>query len=301
MQLSSVCSPSTLGWQSRQADVFSFSDENGVPKTVFRYALPFHKTQDAILVYRYNLSAEERAMYYQTLVQGIQRTVAITRSLKANNVKSILTFDAVEQESDPATGQNQIYIQTEAVKPICQVLFQKEINILTLLDVFIRLSIIVRDISADPILVQHRGICMDEIYMSADNKILMGGFYHAVSPGYPDIIPYLPDEPSHFPVELKQGAVGDAGTDMQTLARMLFNYLSGLPWDTQWPEAPRVAPAFAPEGLPEILLFGMSCTDEQCNQFRRRLLDYRKNLSKTALATLMVPVCEPYRKEYIYQ
>lgn len=301
MQLSGVCDNSALAWIGKYAAAYSYQNEAGIQKTILRYTLPFSEEQDAILVYKHKMTPEQRASYYQTLVQGIQRNIAITRLLKNNGVNSILTFDAVEQEREPETGRNNIYIQTEAVQPIWNVLFQREVNILTLLDVFIRLSIIVRDISTDPSSVHHRGICMDEIYLTVDKKIRLGGFYYATAPGYSQAVPYLPDQATHLPPALIDGDVGSAGTDMQTLARMLFNILSGLPWDTQWPELPRIAPAFAPEGLAEILMHGMACTDAECNRFRRRLLDFRKYLSKTALASFMVPVYEPFRKEYSYK
>lgn len=301
MSLSNLCTQNSYTWHSKYADVFLVRDENQITKTIFRYALPFAEDQDAVLQEKYSLTAEDRIRYYQNLVQGIQRNRLITGHLINNHVPSILRCELIEQEQDLKTGQNVIFIQTEEVKPIEQVLFNKEINILTLLDIFIRLQIIVRDIAKSPCCVSHRCISLDEVYMNADGKILLSGFCNSISPGASEIIPYLPDQAKHIPAELIRGAKGDAGTDMQTLTRMLYNILSGLPWNTQWKNQMRIAPAFAPPGLTDILVFGLTCTEADCNYYRRRLLNFRKDLSKTKFASMMIPISNPYRKQFIYE
>lgn len=95
MQLSGVCNNNAPAWIGKHAAAFSFINDAGIQKTVFRYTLPFSEEQDAILVYKYGMSPEQRASYYQTLVQGIQRNIEITRLLKNSGVNSILTFDSV--------------------------------------------------------------------------------------------------------------------------------------------------------------------------------------------------------------
>lgn len=300
MQLSAICKQTPSAWNGRYAEAFLFTDNTGKEKTIFRYTIPFTSEQAAIFQFKYSLTAETRIQFYRTLVQGIQRHIAITNLLKSHRVSSILSCEAVEQEGDPETGRNCIFIQTEAVRPILQVLFDKKINILTLLDVFIRLSIIVRDIGKSPWSVSHRGINMEEVYLNADGMILLGGFFHATTPELNQQIPYPPDGLKHLPSTLCNGGNGSNSTDMQTIARLLYNFLSGLPWDTEWTETPRVTPAYAPEELAQIIHFGMNCSDAQCNRFRRLLLNYRKKISKTPLATLMIPVHTPYSKEFIY-
>lgn len=301
MSLSNLCNQNSCVWHSKSADVFLVKDENQITKTIFRYSIPFADDQDAILQEKFSLTAEDRIRYYQNLVQGIQRNRLITGQLISNQVPSILKCELIEQAQDQKSGQNRIFIQTEAVKPIEQVLLKEEINILTLLDIFIRLQIIVRDIAKSPCCVSHRGISLNEVYLNADGKILLSGFYYATSPGTPEIIPYLPDQAKHLPAELLRGAKGDAGTDMQTLTRMLYNILSGLPWYTQWKNQMRIAPAFAPPDLTDILIFGLTCSEEDCNYYRRRLLNFRKDLSRTELATMMIPISNPLRKRFIYE
>lgn len=298
MQLGSLCRNSSPAWCGRHFSAFSVKDENGVGKTIFKYTLPFSEAQDAILVEKLGLSAEERSTYYQTLVQGIRRHIAITNKLKDSGTRSILFCESVEQEADTETGRNNIYIQTCGVQPIQQVLLRDKINLLTLLDVFIRLTIIVRDIGQAN--VHHRAISMDEVFIDDEGKIRLGGFHNGSSPEHEQIIPYLPDAPRHLPAQLLQGMSGSVAEDMQTVSMMLFNILAGLPWDTQWSRLPTISPAYAPEGLEQILMFGMKCTDNECNRFRRLLLDYRKQISKTMLSTLQVPIVTPYSKIYNY-
>lgn len=301
VQLSTICKQGVPAWHNKYADVFFFIDDAGNEKTVFRYTIPFVPEQDAILQFKYKMTSDARIRFYQGIVQGIQRHIAVTNILRSNRVPSILPCEGVEQETDGDTGRNCIFIQTEAVKPILSELFQDEINILTLLDVFIRLTIIVRDIGKSPWSVSHRGISMDEVYVNAEGKILVSGFFYAVTSELAQQIPYPPDRPGHLPPQLLNGKNAGTGADMQTVARLLYNFLSGLPWETQWPETPKVAPAYVPEELAHIVKFGMSCTDTQCNRFRRLLLNYRKKVSKTPLATLMIPVHKPFSKQFIYE
>ena len=301
MQHSELCTQTSPVWREKYADVFAIQDSDGCNKTVFRYEIPFRAPKDAIIQKKHALSAQDRVKYYQSLAQSVHRHVEICNLLKAKGTPSVLLCEAVTQETDSETGNSQIFIQTESVMPIQEVLFKDGINILTLLDVFIRLSVIVRDLSREDCGVSHRGISMDHIYINKENKIVLGGFYYATAPEFAEILPYLPDHPRHLPLTLLQGATGSAGTDMQTLARLLCNFLSGLPWDTQWPVTPRVAPAYAPEGLAEILWFGMNCEDADCNMFRRQLLNYRKELSKTEQAKLIVPIHTPLKKQYAYR
>lgn len=300
MALSPYCDQAPPIWSGKYADGY-LVQINDVTKTIFRYAIPFEDEKDAVLKANYSLTSDERYRYYQSLVQGIQRNKNISGLLRANHVPSILSCELVEQERDPRSGCNRIYVLTEEVRPIQMVLFENEINILTLLDVFIRLQIIVRDIAKTPHCVTHRGISLDEVYINAEGKILLGGFYYAASPSVPGITPYLPDHPQYFPSGLQQGAIGNAGTDMQRLAIILYNILSGLPWDTQWPSIPKVAPAYAPKELAEILFFGLRCTESDCNYFRRCLLNFRKDISKTQLSSLTIPICKPIRKEFAFK
>lgn len=300
MALSIYCEQSPPAWRGKYADGFLIYDK-AVKKTVFRYSIPYEDDRDAILQTSYSLTSEDRLKYYQSLVQGIQRNKAITGLLKANQVPSILGCELIEQEKDQKTGRNCIYLLTEEVRPIEQVFFVSEINLLTLLDIFIRLQIIIRDIAKAPHCVTHHGISLDEVYFNADGKILLGGFYYATSPKVPGTIPFLPDYPKHLSTDLTPGANDHAGRDMQQLTKMLYNILSGLPWDTQWDTLPRVAPAFAPNELADILMVGLNCTEADCNYFRRRLLNFRKDISKTELSTMMVPICKPIRKEFVYE
>ena len=310
MEVHELCVAENLAWCGQHYDAYWIKSENEPTQTVFQYDIPFKPKEEAIHFSRYGISQSERTAYYSQLARCIGRQFDIMKLLKSQKIPSILTFRFIHKEENPETGISSIYFRTEEVNPIMDKLFREQINLLTLMDVFIRLSVIIRDISKSPCCLSHRGINMDEVYLTADNKILLGGFYYAVtlennpllaSEDYNKPLPYLPEQGQYLPKPLLNGEHGSAGTDMQTICRIMFNLCSGLPWDTAWTGTPNVAPDYIPEELIQVLNFGMTCTDADCNTFRRRLLDCRKALSKTEAAQIFIPVRKPLLKEFSYE
>lgn len=299
LQFQDICTKEHFAWQSDYYTAYRYTDDK--PKTVFKYDIPYSEEKELLWMSRYQIPATERMQYYRNLALSIHQNVAITQLLCSNGIPSILAIEDVSQDTNTETGCSSIYLQTAEVYPILDKLFGISINLITLLDVFIRLSVIVRDIAKPPCKVTHRGISMNEVYINAENKILLGGFYYAEHPGSAFPPSYLPEHTGHLPQKLSEGGSNSPALDMQTLSQILYNFCSGLPWDTAWPSPPRIVPEFAPDELAEVLDFGMHCTDNDCNTFRRGLLDCRKRLSKTSAASVSIPVRQPNLKEFILQ
>lgn len=287
-------------WRGAFHSAYRVKNDAGQKMTMFQYDIPLPTEQEAVTFARFGIEPEERSGYYQQVAKCVHRNVSISNLLRSNGTPSILTFEKVSQERDPKTGTTSIRLYSQEVSPIMSQLFRDEIPLLTLLDVFIRLSVIVRDMAKPPCEVSHRGISMDNVYLTADNKILLGGFYFSTAPSAPDILPYLHDSGRHLPPSLRNGASGSAATDMQTLSRILYNFCSGLPWDSEWPSTPNIFPEYAPDALAQVIRFGMDCSVADCNVFRRKLLDCRKALSKTDAAQISVPVYAPLLDEFVY-
>lgn len=311
MDFFTICTSDNLAWRSYYYDAFFYTSEKGEKKTIFRYDIPFPKEDEAIRFEQYGIPSDKRLWYYDHLARCIKRQYDISCLLNRNAVPSILTYHSSStSQRDENTDINHLYFVSHEVRPIMDTLFKDRINLLTLLDVFIRLSVIIRDISKPPCCLSHRGISMDEIYLTPDNKILLGGFYYAATAYQGDgllvgdfdkPLPYLPEQGMYFPPSLIAGGPGSAATDMQTISRIMFNFCSGLPWDTQWPSVPNIAPSYIPEELIQVLIFGMNCTDADCNAFRRKLLDCRKALSKTEAAQISIPIRKPLLKQFAYE
>lgn len=299
MGLREICVEENKMWSDCYGTAYRFRNGN-VKKTVFCCDIPLLFEEESEMMARMKISEENHGKFYHAIAQGIQRHIASTNLLKMTNIPSILFSDKIYQEKDPKTARTSIYLVTEEVRPILDTLLKDRINLISLLDIFIRLSIIIRDITKPQCLIAHRGISLDYVYVNEQKKILLGGFFYAAIPGQGEALPYLPGHGTHLPSVLRNGAVGSPALDMQSLSLILYNLCSGLPWNTEWPALPMVAPEYAPEELAQVLRFGMTCSDDQCNKFRRELLNCRKTLSKTPSADIMVPIRKALLKEYRY-
>ncbi len=282
----------------RYGNAYSYKAGESGTKTVFRYDLPFSEDDEAIFLARAGLRPSDRMGFYQTLAKCIQHEVAVSAFLKENGVPNILTFDAVQQRRDEKAKVTSIFLQAEQVTPILSALFKRSINTVTALGVFVRLATILRDIAKPPCEVTHRGIDLSEVYLNADNRIVLGGFFYAHASAlkpYPD---YLPEKPPHLPEVFLRGQPGSTGADTQTLAAIMFNLYAGLPLDAVWEHTPRVFPEYATPELAEAIMLGLQCTDGQCSVFRKQLLGCYKSLSKSDAAAVMLPVRNQLRKEF---
>lgn len=255
---------------------------------------------------KYGMAPSERISFYENLLTGIQHQIEIVNYLLSQNVPSILAYTDVQQHQEDSTTY--IYLETEDVLPIRQKLMAGEINVITLLDIIIRLCVILRDINSEKVSVSHRGLDLDHVFINADNKILLSGFCYSHGPKtekmslhqFPE---YLPMEPPHLTPELKKGGYGSYGSDMQVLAKMAWNLFSGDPYDATLQEGRMVFPEYATDDIVAALSLGLSGKDEVCNLFRRKLLECRKQLNLTEYSTLSIPVREKrlisFRDEYV--
>lgn len=287
-----------MEWASRHTEAFGYTDDQRGKRTIIRYRLPFTVEQEQVLMQQYGIHKSNRMNYYQTLAFCVDRNVELSKMLHAARVASILSFSQVEQTRDD-DGIAYILLETEDVEPITQKLLHGSVTAQTILDIIMRLSIILRDISKEPHHVIHRGLDLDEVYINADQKILLGGFYYAKANEFDSFQPYLPDHPANIPAELLRGDVGCPGADIQMLSRIAWNLFSGLPWNAQHSDMPLIYPEYAPEALVKVLRTGLACKDSsECNVFRRQLMDCRKALSKSDFASKLIPIAQPDKATY---
>ncbi len=291
MSLAKYCVPENLAWQGLVGKAYHYTKKTlsgDSEKTVFRYQIPFPADVEAVYLARYGLSDADRLGFYQNLVRCIQREVDVTRFLKSHSVSSILSFSEVEQLRDD-NGIIHIFLETERIYPILrQQLGGKEVSALTVIDILYRLSIIFRDINR--VGVVHRGFDLEEVYITSDNKILLGGFFYASCPGVIPYTEYLPHLPPYLPKNLRSGGTGSQNSDIQSLSVLAWNLFSGGAYDLSLNTAYLVRPEYAPQEIIETILLGLRCKDEECNSFRRQLLNARKSLSKTEYADQMLPL-----------
>lgn len=284
-------------WRTKYAAAY-MQDEH----MVIRYRFPFSREREANLLGAYDLDPDKRMQYYDTLSVMIERNVAFTAYLKEHAVPSILYFDDITQKIED-NGVICVYcIPTVAVRPISQLIFQSDYNAMTALDVCLRLANTLRDIGKTPAAPVLRHLDLDDVYLTQDNKILLGGFYYYAADGMSPFPPFLEDASANLPDCIVDGAIGDAGTDMQTLCRIAWNLLSGLPWDTRQSQVSMIIPPmYAPPELVSILEFGLRGDPQSCNAFRKQLIPCRNALAKTAFAQTTIPAPLPFQREYRYR
>lgn len=283
-------------WRTKYASAYS---ENG--KMVIRYRFPYSRQREAALLGTYCLTPGDRLPYYQTLSAMVERTLMLTQYLEEEAVPSILTFEGTYQKQED-NGIICIYgIPKQSVKPITHTLFADDCNALTALDVFLRLAHILRDINKTPISPVLRYLDMDDVYLTAENKILLGGFFYAAAEGLSSPPQFLPDAAPVVPDHIREGGLGSAGSDMQILAQIAWNIFAGLPWNCEHTAiSKQIPPQFAPPSLRAVLELGLEGDPAQCNNFRKQLMQCRKALAKTDFAQLTIPMHKPLCKEYLF-
>lgn len=281
-------------WRTKYASAYL---EGG--KMVIRYRFPYSRQGEAALLGTYHLTPSDRLPYYQTLSAMVERNLTLTQYLEEASVPSILTFESTYQKQED-NGIICIYgIPNQAVQPITQTLFASDCNALTALDVFLRLAHILRDINKTPISPVLRYLDMDDVYLTGENKILLGGFFYAAAEDLSAPPRFLPDAAAVVPNHILEGGTGDAGSDMQILAQIAWNIFSGLPWNCEHTAiSKQIPPKYAPPPLRTVLELGLEGDPAQCNNFRKQLMQCRKGLAKTDFAHLTIPMCKPFQKEY---
>ena len=289
MSLSEMCVNENKVWETDLMTAFHCPDENGIIKTVMRYRIPLHAESEAIYLSKYDMAAEDRLAFYKNVVSCIQQQVAVSQYLQDAGVSSVLSFLSMEQERDKK-GVSTIYLATEQVWPILDKLLVDRSDVLTLLDVIYRLGTVLKNINKEGIGVVHRGLDLRNVYINAENRIRLGGFFYAYCPIKSGVPSYLPGSPSPLDAVYSKGETGNETADIRTLSMIAWNLFSGLPHNTQIDTSRVVFPQYATEELAQLLWDGMSGSFESCNSFRRRLLNYRNQIKDTDYAKQMIPI-----------
>lgn len=300
MSLADFCVPQNLAWQESVCTAYHYDKKTlsgAIEKTIFHYQIPFTPEAEAIYMAQHNLDNSDRLAFYQNLVRCIQRDVDIANYLNNHEVSSVLSFSEVEQVRDDK-GVIHIYLESERLYPILrQQLGRTEISAITAVDIIYRLAVIFRDINK--VGVVHRGLDLTKVYLTSDNKIMLSGFYYAAYPGAESPLNYLPHMPPYLPKNLRQGRGGSQSSDIQSLSVFAWNLFSGGAYDLGFDTSYLVRPEYAPQQIVDTLLLGIRCKDDECNNFRRQLMNARRDLSKTEFAEQKLPLPKQALVEFV--
>ena len=292
--------PITNLWQTKYATAYRQNE-----KTIICYRFPHESNREAALIGKYGLLPGDRMEYYQTLSCAVERHFSIAELLHSAGVPNVISYSKTYQKKE-SNGAICVYaICDDAITPVTQSLLSEETKALDVLDMILRLSTtILRDVAKPPLSLSLRCLDLDEVFLTGDNRILLGGFYYATSPLLSEPPPFLPECPATTPPYSfleSPSKIGANGADMQMISLIAWNLFSGLPWNTAHTSASfRIHPQHAPTSLLEVLKVGLCGKDQDCSVFRKQLLQCRKELAKTEFADIIIPFPTPMEKQYQY-
>lgn len=248
------------------------------------------------MILRNGWNSFDRTAYYQRLAMMVQNQYDASKFLKEHNIPSILHFQDVQTVEDGSSTK--IYLATQPVTPIRKTTLSEQTDTLTVVGVLLRLSTILRDLSNLTPPFVHRGLDMDEIYLTEDNKILLSGFFYSQwADSAP--IPYLPEIPHNIPQSLQCGAKGSPGDDLYMLASIAWSIFSGCPIGSQLPNGPTVYPMYAPEEIAQAIQIGLQGRTTDIMAFRKKLTECRKKLVKSEIPNVNIPLFNKYKRVFI--
>lgn len=266
MALQDLCTKNTYAWNNGAAEAYW---PNG--QTIFRHQIPFAPAAEAKLMAEYGMLPEQRKAYYQGVAQGLQHEIAVSKVLRQLNLKSVLTYTAAEKAE--SNGSIAMLLAADGrLTPLTQILLQGNVPAITILDIISRLAVILRDLAQYGI--SHGNLSLDEIYLTSDNRILLGGWRCASGPNLPPPPRYNPD--TYKALTGRQAATGHS--DMVDLAAIAWNLFSGQPGTIERPGMPDVAPQYATNTITAALVIGRSGDPGQLQEFRKALSAARRDL-----------------------
>lgn len=246
---------------------------------------------------RFGITAAQRKQFYENVIQCIQHQIKASALLAQQNVASCIRYYRFEQEKTE-NGGTEIYLETDYLRPLSDTLLSEATDEMEAINIAFRLATILRDLWKDPHKMTLRVLDPNELYITADSKIVLGGLHYAASPFLPEPPPFLPFVAPNIRSDVRNGVVGDCGADMYSLACMTWNLFSGNPLDAGLPERIRVFPQYATEELASTLMLGRHGDPQKTAEFRRMLNKCRTECSRRTDAPASIPIRKQQRKEY---
>lgn len=292
MELSELCTQETRnGWRHKYGNTYNSVDIDGENITIFEYCIPLPEHREAEVKLRYNLTDDDMPSYYRNLAIAVQHQFDSAKYLAENQVQSVISYKSVQTVKQGRLTK--IFLATQEVTPLLDSpLFTDSINTITALEVILRLATTLRDFGKLSMPFLHRGIDVEELYMTRENKILLGGFFYS-SWGNNEPPAYLPQHPANIPHELLEGEIGTAECDLYMLSSIMWSVFAHCPLGVELP-TPLVMPAYASDKIMDIISYGLF-QGKDIMVFRKMLLDCRKKILKEEIENPDIPLVAPYK------
>ena len=232
--------------------------------------LPFDKEREKAVMEYYDISKDSMKSLYGSIGVFLTNQVRICSYLRNKGVSSILTY--VKRATFETQGKgNEVYLVTEHLRPVCDVYFNGTTSLTNIFNFGVRTAKLIKDVhqmGENPVTI--RVIDPEQIFVADDGKFVFGCFQYAHMAGSKNPpIPITETSPLHIDGKVTTGSIGDIGTDMYSLASILWSLLNGDGFDKPTPTG--TPPKYATPEMVSVLELGLAGDPEMFPQFRKRL------------------------------
>lgn len=295
-----LCKPENLTRNNYFSDTYTaVMTVNGEKKAmdITHISLPFRANRSKAIMKYFDLSKSGMDELKATIARCITNQVNICNYLNKKNVGNIMQVVS-SQIIDRGANKKDIYLVTEHLRPITEVYFNEKTTLYTIFKFASRIATLIRDIHQinGNEEVHMRAIDPEQIFVDDGGMYVFGSFQYA----YLDIPdnkkePLAPAEtaPLHIEGKVQTGAKGNIGTDMHTLASVMWSLLNGDGFDRPTPTG--TPPKYATQEMTRVLELGLGGDPEMFPLFKRKVSDLYRSLINTEDGRVEVPVPLPER------
>lgn len=250
--------------------------------------MPFDKSREKAVMEYYDISKDGMKNLYDSLGFCVTNQVRVCAYLRSKGVSSVLTYIKRAVFDSPGKGK-EVYFVTEHLRPMIDVYFNGSTSYTNIFNFAVRTAKLIKDVhqmGENPVTI--RVIDPEQIFVADDGKFVFGCFHYAYMSGSKNKpLPIFETAPLHIDGRVTTGSVGDIGTDMFSLASILWSLLNGDGFDKPTPTG--TPPKYATPEMVSVLELGLAGDPEMFPQFRKRLGEIFRSV-KAEASDLEIPV-----------
>lgn len=298
--LASLCNSSNLAYRNYLGDVHTVvmnvvNKDTAVEEkkimNITHISMPFGSQREKLVRAYFDLEDGEMQELYGHLGKCVSNQVSTSAFLTKRGVDSVCRY-LQHQIVNKTIGKGlDLYLVTEYLRPVQQVYFNGQTTLRDIFNFGTRTAKLIKDVhTASEFPVTLRVIDHEQIFVDDKGKFVFGTFQYAYSPEMKrGIIPLAVTAPLHVEGRVSTGSAGDIGTDMYSLASILWSLLNGDGFDRPTPTG--TPPQYATPEMVEILELGLTGDPEMFSVFKKGLYAIMKALNKDRdLGSTVIPV-----------
>lgn len=233
--------------------------------------IPLPESKEAIAAKMFSLKQNDMDGFYEWLWQRVRRHVQNMRTLSKAGVNGVVQIYQAEVLTDDDSKKRDIYMITPQYMPYHDTIKDKDLPLVNVIGLGIRLGNVLRDINAQDI--AHGDVCMDALFVDDEEKIFLGNFLYSDLVSEPkDENPYRYVLPAHVSENAIVTGKRAPNEDVYALCSLLWNIVGEIPADERMPY--RAVSKKAPPDLMDAIRACMDMgPDEAIPGFRKYISD----------------------------